>query len=95
MDVDEWSATRHNPGNRDKLRTKVKRALSGFSEILRPCYNRSMHLQDYSPRPAHLRWLLDSDPAIRWQVPGHLYGTTVKNFLINIVQGGGVFEVTP
>jgi hypothetical protein len=24
--------------------------------------------QDYAPRPAHLRWLLDSDPAIRWQV---------------------------
>jgi uncharacterized repeat protein (TIGR03803 family) len=26
---------------------------------------------------------------------GHLYGTTVKNFLVNSVQGGGVFEVTP
>lgn len=23
---------------------------------------------DYAPRPAHLKWLLDSDPAIRWQV---------------------------
>jgi hypothetical protein len=23
---------------------------------------------DYAPRPPHLRWLLDSDPAIRWQV---------------------------
>jgi hypothetical protein len=23
---------------------------------------------DYAPRPAHIRWLLDSDPAIRWQV---------------------------
>ena len=23
---------------------------------------------DYTPRPAHLKWLLDSDPAIRWQV---------------------------
>src|SRR5262249_57976712 len=22
----------------------------------------------YAPRPAHLKWLLDSDPAIRWQV---------------------------
>ena len=32
------------------------------------CYNRPMRLQDYSPRPSHLRWLLDSDPAIRWQV---------------------------
>lgn len=27
-----------------------------------------MRLSDYEPRPAHLRWLLDSDPAIRWQV---------------------------
>ncbi len=25
-------------------------------------------LHDYAPRPAHLRWLLDSDPSIRWQV---------------------------
>ncbi len=27
-----------------------------------------MRLQDYAPRPAHLKWLLDSDPSIRWQV---------------------------
>ncbi len=27
-----------------------------------------MRLHDYAPRPAHLKWLLDSDPAIRWQV---------------------------
>jgi hypothetical protein len=27
-----------------------------------------MRHQDYAPRPAHIRWLLDSDPAIRWQV---------------------------
>jgi hypothetical protein len=26
-----------------------------------------MRPQDYAPRPAHLKWLLDSDPAIRWQ----------------------------
>src|SRR5215469_4117920 len=32
------------------------------------CYNRPMRLHDYAPRPAHLKWLLDSDPAIRWQV---------------------------
>jgi len=24
--------------------------------------------RDYAPRPAHIKWLLDSDPAIRWQV---------------------------
>jgi hypothetical protein len=30
--------------------------------------NGGMRLDDYAPRPAHLRWLLDSDPAIRWQV---------------------------
>src|ERR1043165_5790771 len=27
-----------------------------------------MRLQEYTPRPTHLKWLLDSDPAIRWQV---------------------------
>ncbi len=27
-----------------------------------------MRRNDYAPRPAHLTWLLDSDPAIRWQV---------------------------
>src|SRR5882724_9561025 len=27
-----------------------------------------MRLHDYAPRPAHLKWLLDADPAIRWQV---------------------------
>lgn len=27
-----------------------------------------MRLADYAPRPAHLKWLLDSDPSIRWQV---------------------------
>jgi len=27
-----------------------------------------MRLRDYAPRSAHLKWLLDSDPAIRWQV---------------------------
>src|ERR1700679_3014002 len=36
------------------------------------CYNIRMRLNDYdydyAPRPAHLKWLLDSDPAIRWQV---------------------------
>lgn len=32
------------------------------------CYNIPMPPPAYSPRPAHLKWLLDSDPAIRWQV---------------------------
>jgi hypothetical protein len=27
-----------------------------------------MRIEDYAPRPTHLKWLLDSDPAIRWQV---------------------------
>src|SRR6516162_3675301 len=30
--------------------------------------NGPMRLRDYAPRPAHLKWLLDSDPAVRWQV---------------------------
>jgi hypothetical protein len=33
-----------------------------------------MRLRDYAPRPAHLKWLLDSDPAIRWQVMKDLTG---------------------
>jgi len=33
-----------------------------------------MRLNDYEPRPAHLKWLLDSDPAIRWQVMRDLTG---------------------
>jgi hypothetical protein len=33
-----------------------------------------MRPQDYAPRPVHLRWLLDSDPAIRWQVLRDLTG---------------------
>lgn len=27
-----------------------------------------MRVDEYAPRPSHLKWLLDSDPAIRWQV---------------------------
>jgi hypothetical protein len=30
--------------------------------------DRPMRLNDHAPRPAILKWLLDSDPAIRWQV---------------------------
>jgi hypothetical protein len=33
-----------------------------------------MRLNDYAPRPAVLKWLLDSDPAIRWQVMRDLSG---------------------
>src|SRR5438105_1874529 len=27
-----------------------------------------MRVDDSAPRPGHIKWLLDSDPAIRWQV---------------------------
>jgi hypothetical protein len=33
-----------------------------------------MRPYDYAPRPVHLKWLLDSDPAIRWQVMRDLTG---------------------
>jgi hypothetical protein len=33
-----------------------------------------MRLEDYAPRPAHIQWLLDSDPSIRWQVMRDLTG---------------------
>ena len=35
-----------------------------------------MRPNDYAPRPARLKWLLDSDPAIRWQVMRDLTGET-------------------
>jgi hypothetical protein len=31
-----------------------------------------MGRHSYAPRTAHIKWLLDSDPAIRWQVMKHL-----------------------
>jgi hypothetical protein len=37
-------------------------------------YNLPMGPQDFAPRPAHLKWLLDSDPAIGWQVMRDLTG---------------------
>jgi hypothetical protein len=33
-----------------------------------------MSMHDFTPRPALLKWLLDSDPAIRWQVMRDLTG---------------------
>ncbi len=33
-----------------------------------------MRRHDYRPRPAHIKWLLDSDPGIRWQVMRDLTG---------------------
>jgi hypothetical protein len=35
-----------------------------------------MRLHDYAARPAHVKWLLDSDPAIRWQLVRDLTGET-------------------
>ncbi|HLY63057.1 MAG TPA: hypothetical protein VKV95_20105 [Terriglobia bacterium] len=35
-----------------------------------------MRLHDYAPRPAHIKWLLDSDPGIRWQVMRDLTDST-------------------
>ena len=35
-----------------------------------------MRPHDYSPRPAKIKWLLDSDPSIRWQVMRDLIGAT-------------------
>jgi len=43
-------------------------------KVRRPCYERRMRLYDYAPRPAQIKWLLDSDPGIRWQVMRDLTG---------------------
>src|SRR5947209_11474344 len=45
-----------------------RRKWSGGTKSHAICYKRAMRLHDYAPRPAVLKWLLDSDPAIRWQV---------------------------
>jgi hypothetical protein len=37
-----------------------------------------MRPHDYSPRPAHIKWLLDSDPTIRWQVMSDLIDETLR-----------------
>src|ERR1700722_15865733 len=37
-----------------------------------------MRVRDYAPRPALLKWLLDSDPAIRWQVMRDLTGESAE-----------------
>jgi hypothetical protein len=44
----------------------------------RTCYKKAMCPGDYAPRPAHLKWLLDSDPAIRWQAMRDLTGEDSK-----------------
>ena len=38
------------------------------------CYNRPMRSHDCGPRPAQLKWLLNSDPTVRWQVMRDLTG---------------------
>src|SRR5258708_4592018 len=47
---------------------KVNVARRTGQELRTTCYNRPMRLHDYVPRPAHIKWLLNSDPAIRWHV---------------------------
>ena len=42
-----------------------------------------MRSQDYAPRPAHIQWLLDSDPAIRWQVMRDLTVTAPTRLQVN------------
>ena len=41
-----------------------------------------MRLRDYAPRPAHIKWLLDSDPAIRWQVMRDLTDTAPEEIAV-------------
>lgn len=41
-----------------------------------------MRRYDYEPRPAHLKWLLDSDPAISWQVMRDLTGEDPKTIAV-------------
>ena len=61
------------PGHAGASTNAARRAGQNLHII---CYNRPMRLHDYAPRPTHLKWLLDSDPAIRWQVMRDLTGET-------------------
>ncbi len=54
--------------------TEVEGSTFPPRRLVHPCYNKSMLPHDYAPRPGHLKWLLDSDPAIRWQVMRDLTG---------------------
>jgi hypothetical protein len=42
------------------------------------CYNAAMRQYDDAPRPALVRWLLESDPSVRWQVMRDLTGETAN-----------------
>jgi hypothetical protein len=44
------------------------------SNVHTTCDNIRMRLHEYAPRPTQIKWLLDSDPAIRWQVMRDLTG---------------------
>src|ERR1700675_526231 len=55
-------------------RSQCERGSAHGSNVDTTCDNRPMRLRDYAPRPAHLKWLLDADPAIRWQVMRDLTG---------------------
>src|SRR6202008_4580817 len=49
-------------------RSQGERRMAHGPKIRTTCYKRPMRRHDYAPRPAHIKWLIDSDPAIRWQV---------------------------
>ena len=53
-----------------QCRTCGPSCLAGGSACDELLSSKSIQLdsRDYAPRPAHLKWLLDSDAAIRWQV---------------------------
>jgi hypothetical protein len=48
-------------------------SVSNGENIHTTCYKKPMR-KDYAPSPALIKWLLDSDPAIRWQVMRDLTG---------------------
>src|SRR5689334_1249330 len=48
--------------------SQCERGSAHGSNVHTTCDTGPMRLHDCAPRPAHLKWLLDSDPAIRWQV---------------------------
>src|SRR5438093_11635508 len=75
--MEEWATIRPEgflPPLLPHAGTNVNAIRRTGENLHRTCYKVRMRLHDYVPRPAHLKWLLDSDPAIRWQVMRDLTG---------------------
>jgi hypothetical protein len=66
--TDRWTGIRNALLEKERSARAKKSETGAASNGHTTCDTGSMRLHEYAPRPAHFKWLLDSDPAIRWQV---------------------------